>query len=386
MANDCISRERMSEFLAGSLLPEDESQITEHLHGCGDCNQLAFELSDEPAARKILAGAANHDVRRGGEAALVDLQRRLAALALIESAFSDTATLQSGETPSVSTGKWHAEDISSPLPERLGKFEIIRELGAGSFGIVYLAKDTVLNRHVALKLPRSIRLVDPGGQQRFFREAQALARLDHPHIVPLYEAGEHDGTCYLAVAYCNGPTLDKWRRQQGGLIEPQNAAEIVLLLAEAVEHAHQQGILHRDIKPANVLLTKVQGSNSKLNEDPNSTRLQTLDLGQWTPKLADFGLAKMSDDQHSSSTVSGTVLGTPDYLSPEQAAGMLDQIGPPTDVYGLGAILYELLTGQPPLHGASTADTLRRVLVDEPRPPRELASGVAPELEAIVMK
>src|SRR5262249_5597799 len=118
----------------------------------------------------------------------------------------------------------------------------------------------------------------------------------------------------------------------------------------------------------------------------DAARPWTLDLGLWTPKLADFGLAKMADEQHSSSTVSGMVLGTPDYLSPEQAAGMLDKFGPVTDVYGLGALLYELITGQPPIRGATTADTLRRILVDVPQPPRELAPKVPAELEAIVMK
>lgn len=392
MAIDCISRERMSEFLAGSLLPDDESHIADHLHACSDCNQLAFELSDDPVARSLLVATANHHNHRGGEASLVDLQRRLAALALVETAANDTTSQNSSETPSVPPQTVYAEYVSPNPPERLGKFAIIRELGAGGFGIVYLALDTVLNRHVALKLPRSIRLVDPGARPRFFREAQALARLDHPHIVPVYEAGEHEGTCYLAVAYCNGPTLDAWRRQQGRPIDPLTAAQILLILAEAVEHAHQHGILHRDIKPTNVLLTKAQGrgareaGRSKVDEDLESSQPGTLDFGLWTPKLSDFGLAKMADDQRSSSTISGTVLGTPDYLSPEQAAGMIDKIGPPTDVYGLGAILYELLTGRPPLHGASTADTLRRVLVDEPKPLRDMVPSIPRDLEAITIR
>src|SRR5262249_3085831 len=152
-----------------------------------DCNQLAFELSDDPAARRLLVGAANHDAYRGGEAALLDLERRLVALAMVEQSASDTKTLKWSETPSLAADKLRHNDSSTVVPQRLGKFEIIRELGAGGFGVVYLAKDTVLDRHVALKLPRSIRLVDPEARPRFFREAQALARLDHPHIVPVYE-------------------------------------------------------------------------------------------------------------------------------------------------------------------------------------------------------
>lgn len=386
MANECVSRERMSEFLAGSLLPEDESQINDHLLGCCDCNRLAFDLSDDPVARKVLAGTANHDAHRGGEALLDDLQRRLAALALVGTSVSDTTALHSGETPSLAANSAAAEDVSA-RPQRLGKFEIIRELGAGGFGVVYLAKDTVLDRHVALKLPRSIRLVDPGGRQQFFREAQILARLDHPHIVPVYEAGEHDGTCFLVVAYCNGPTLDAWRRQQPeGRADPVAAAQILLILATAVEHAHQQGILHRDIKPTNVLLTAVQAPAAQNGGQAEPAASGILDLTRWMPKVADFGLAKMADVQRSSSTISGTVLGTPDYLSPEQAAGMLDRIGPPTDVYGLGAILYELLAGQPPIHGASTTDTLRRVLLDEPKPLRDLVPAVPRDLAAITRK
>lgn len=140
MASDCISRERMSEFLAGSLVPEDESQITEHLHSCYDCNQLAFELSDDPVARNLLACTVDRGGHRGGEVSLVDLQRRLAALALVEASASDTSALNSAETPSIAAQSVSAEDVFPGLPQRLGKFEIIRELGAGGFGVVYVAK------------------------------------------------------------------------------------------------------------------------------------------------------------------------------------------------------------------------------------------------------
>ena len=387
MIDLCFPRERMLSFVSGGLSAADEAQIEEHLHACDACNRVALELSDDQEARRQLAGGPPVQLSRvGEEAALTDLRRRLAALAVVDSAASNPPLLSGAETPRALDDGPGTVRNPPPAPERLGKFEILRQLGVGGFGVVYLAKDTILHRQVALKIPRSVRFGDPDARQRFFREAQALARLDHPQIVPVFEAGEYDGTCYLAVAYCNGPTLDAWRQEQGRPIDPENAARIVQALAQAVEHAHQQGILHRDIKPANVLLAEAQSPQSHLTAILDPPQPGALDFGRWTPKLADFGLAKMADEQHASSTLNGTVLGTPDYLSPEQAAGMLDKLGPATDVYGLGAVLYELLTGQPPIRGATTADTLRQILVDKPEPPGSLTPGVPAALDTIVLK
>ncbi|HEX5105950.1 MAG TPA: serine/threonine-protein kinase [Pirellulaceae bacterium] len=260
------------------------------------------------------------------------------------------------------------EEESSRRP-RLGKFQIVRLLGAGAFGVVYVAIDEQLGREVALKLPRTTVLTDPDLKARFLREAEALGRLDHPNIVPVFEAGECDDTCYLAVGYCEGPTLAEWLRERASPTPPQTAAQIALALANAVAHAHDRQILHRDLKPSNILL------------DAQATH----DGLEFTPRLTDFGLAKIAE-QPTQNTLSGMVLGTPNYMAPEQAAGLVERIGPATDVYSLGAVLYELLTCRPPISGKTTIDTLRRVLIDEPVPVRRLNHTVPEDLEAIVAK
>ncbi|HEY2414901.1 MAG TPA: protein kinase [Pirellulaceae bacterium] len=365
----CIAREKMIGFLAGEMSPHQESKLVEHLGCCPHCRELAEALSDIPLVGARSAGRSAAKAH-AADSSLHELQGRLQALAY----YDGSGELQCDPTTSTValSDTWGGKSTNSETapPRRLGKFEIIRLLGAGGFSVVYLAKDTSLDRLVALKLPRASILADPDARRRFFREAQALARLDHPNIVSVYEAGEQDRTCYLAVEFCDGPTLDDWRRQQSGPVHPDVAARILLALAGAVEHAHDRGILHRDIKPSNVLLCAT-GENGDLSPGP---------------RLADFGLARIIDADPAQTTLSGVVLGTPHYLAPEQAAGMTDRIGPPTDVYALGAVMYELLTGRPPILGATSIDTLRRVLVDDPAPMRDFVSGVPEDLEQIVGK
>src|SRR5262245_35198948 len=202
---------------------------------------------------------------------------------------------------------------SGSLPTHLGHFEIVRELGRGGFGIVYLARDPHLCRHVALKVPKADSLLDPEARGRFLREGRAAAGLEHPHIVPVYEAGEADGVCYIASAYCPGPNLADWLRQRRELTPYPEAAALVAALADAVEHAHRRGVVHRDLKPANVLLA---------------------DDG--TPRVTDFGLAKVQGGGSAGSatqqpTQSGAVLGTPAYMAPEQASGQAREVGPAAD-------------------------------------------------------
>ena len=371
MAENCISRERMAFFLEGELPPFEEDTTIMHLEECETCEHLASTLADEPSARAMLSPI-HVSERSTSDDSLVQLKGPLPCAgplwrhqwqALMKQLSADTS-----QASAAAGGGQPSGPIA--LPQRFGKFEILRELGSGGFGIVYLAIDSILGRQVALKFPRHSILADSESRRRFFREAQALARLDHPHIVPAYEAGEHEGTCYLAVAYCDGPTLQEWQADQQRPIEPKTAAQIVLCLAEAVEHAHQHDILHRDIKPANVLLSAA----------PAGGELPLV------PRLVDFGLARIADGERMGITVSGAVLGTPHYLAPEQAAGMNECVGRATDVYGLGAVLYELLTGQPPIRGANTTDTLRRILMDKPVPPGRLNRAVPSLLNSIVMK
>lgn len=265
---------------------------------------------------------------------------------------------------------------------RLGRFTIERELGRGGLGVVFLAYDPVLQRRVALKVPRPEVLLTPDVRARFDRESQAAARLTHPNLLPVYEVGRAGPVSYLVTAYCAGPNLATWLQEAPDRsardIRPREAAFLVKQLADAVHYAHTQGVLHRDIKPSNVLLDPAVSSTAI---DDAASISQALG---WVPKLVDFGLARV-EGLTGSETRSGITLGTLGYMSPEQAAGRSSAIGPATDVYGLGTILYELLTGRGPFSGLSEAECLRRMLEDDPPRPRQLVPDVPLDLEAICL-
>lgn len=267
-------------------------------------------------------------------------------------------------------------------PARIGRFQIIRELGRGGCGIVFLAHDPSLERRVALKVPRPEALVSGEMRERFLREAHVAARLDHPHVVAVHEVGEEGAICYIASAYCEGPTLREWLTEREQPVSPQQAAQLVAELAAAVGYAHAHGVLHRDIKPSNVLLARRDAADG--NEVERSGAKGGPVFG-FVPKLSDFGLAKLLEGE-ADVTRTGALLGTPAYMAPEQAQGAHEQIGPRTDVYALGAILYEVLTGCPPFRGAGEADTLRRIVNDEVLPPRRRRADVPSDLEAICLR
>ena len=227
-----------------------------------------------------------------------------------------------------------------------------------------------MNRPVALKLPRAEWLLDLQGRERFVREARAVAGLDHPHIVPLYEAGELHGVCYMASAYCDGPDLAGWLRGRGGPIDPRTAARLVADLADALQHAHDHGVLHRDLKPSNILLQPRPAAEASPEE--------------FSPRIVDFGLARLLDPSGEDLTASFAALGSAPYMAPEQAEGK--KVGPAADIYGLGAILYTMLCRRPPHRGRSDLDTLRRVVADDIVPPRRHRRDVPRDLEAICMK
>jgi hypothetical protein len=258
----------------------------------------------------------------------------------------------------------------------LGRFEVRGVLGSGGFGIVYLAYDPLLGREVALKLPRPQALLTPELRQRFQQEARAAAGLDHPYLVPVYEAGEIGPFCYIASAYCPGPTLASWLRDHGEPAPARAAADLVRRLAEGVEHAHQRGVVHRDLKPANVLLTV--GGRGPVG-DPAAPHAPLV------PRITDFGLAKCPGSGEPGLTASHTILGTANYMAPEQAAGDKG-VGPACDVWALGAILYELLTGRPPFLGATQLDTLDQVRSQEPVPPARLQPKCPRDLETVCLK
>jgi tetratricopeptide (TPR) repeat protein len=257
---------------------------------------------------------------------------------------------------------------SFPMP--FGRFQLRGLLGAGGFGAVFRAFDADLDREVALKIPRLDVAALPSLQARFVRESQAAAALDHPGIISVFETGRVGPVAYISTALCNGPTLTAWLAAHAEPVSPSSAVELVRQLAEAVQHAHDRGVLHRDLKPSNVLL------------EPHVPNASALD--DFRPRITDFGLAKRLEVAEQA-TKDGALLGTPRYMAPEQASGSGEAISVRTDVYALGVILYELLTGAPPFVGDSDAHTMAMIIDAEPSPPRRSGGRIARDLAAICL-
>jgi tetratricopeptide (TPR) repeat protein len=266
-------------------------------------------------------------------------------------------------------------------------YEILGVLGRGGMGVVYRARQTALDRLVALKMILAGAHAGPEERARFQSEARTIARLRHPHIVQIHEVGEHDGLPYFSLEFVDGGSLAQ--RLAGRPLPPLPAARLVETLARAVDAAHQQGILHRDLKPANILMQgKSQVTNSASDtHNPKSGPVLAGELGiaHFEPKVTDFGLAKRLDVEKGQ-TQSGAIVGTPSYMAPEQAGGPARQVGPAADVYALGAILYELLTGRPPFNAATPLETVIQVVGQEPVPPRRLQPAVPQDLDTICLK
>jgi serine/threonine protein kinase len=261
------------------------------------------------------------------------------------------------EAPTIGPGDTAPPATSWP---QIPDYEILEVLGRGGMGVVYKARQKRLDRITALKMILAGAQAVGEEKARFRTEAEAVARLHHPNIVQIYEVGEQDGRPFLALEYVGGGSLAQ--HLDGKPMPSRRAAQLIQTLAQAVQHAHEHGVLHRDLKPANILLTP-----------------------EGTPKIVDFGLAKRLD-LDLGHTQTGAVLGSPSYMSPEQAAGKVRQLGPATDVYALGTILYELLTGEPPFRGTTLLDTLEKVRHHDPAPLTRTQLAVPHDLQTICLK
>lgn len=254
----------------------------------------------------------------------------------------------------------HAIPLAPQTTKIFGDYEILETIAKGGMGVVYKARQRKLNRIVALKMILAGQFADEGDIERFYVEAEAAAQLRHPNIVGIFEVGECEGQHYFSMEYIEGRSLGDLVREHP--LEPRDAARFVKTISEAMHYAHEKGVLHRDLKPSNVLVD---------NNDE--------------PLITDFGLAKRTEEQ-SMRTAAGSILGTPSYMPPEQASGKLDLISERSDVYSIGAILYELNTGKPPFGAPNPWETIKQVISDEPVSPRLLNNSVPVDLETICLK
>ena len=300
-------------------------------------------------------GKSPEEVCQGDAELLAEVQARLQSVRLLEAKLDVLLPSSSGpEAGTAAPRPWTAQ------PPHLSGYEVQDELGRGGMGVVYRAWDQRLHRPVAIKMLLAGDFARPDERERFEREAEAAAGLRHANIVQVYHVGDLEGRPYFTMEFVEGGSLAE--RLAVAPLAAGPAAALLATLAEAVQAAHDRGIVHRDLKPGNVLLT-----------------------ADGTPKIADFGLARRLDDR-AGLTRSGIPLGTPNYMAPEQALGLTHSIGPAADVYALGAILYEALTGRPPFRADTTAETLRQVVEQEPTPPSRWNATVPRDLEVICLK
>ncbi len=336
----------MLTLLLDEQLGEDaQARLVDHVESCTDCQARLKELTSSPS--QIID---TEQIRRSLGDPLLTIDYPI--LGLDAAARTD----RSGRKPLDGRAEGPAADGEFPVVEG---YQFLSVLGHGGMGVVYKARQEKLNRCVALKMIRAGNLAGPEDLARFRIEAEVMARQRHPHIIQIFDIGEAGGLPYVALELLDGGSLDT---RLGGSPQPGSAAAgLLATLARAVHAAHRAGIIHRDLKPSNVLF----------------------DSGG-TPRITDFGLAKrLEEDGY---TATGQVLGSPSYIPPEQALGQAKDVGPAADIYALGAILYEMLTGRPPFKGMSAVETVMQVIHDDPVPPSSLQNQVPRDLETICLK
>jgi serine/threonine protein kinase len=359
--NACPESEQLALLLSEQLLGPESERVEAHVQTCPRCQETLTGLCDDTN----VPGPLSASVTVGYEPRPEFLRR-----------------LREAAPPDEDTGVIPAPPLRRPGGPDVPGYEVLEELGRGGMGVVYKARQVKLNRLVALKVILAGAHASETERRAFRAEAEAVARLQHPGIVQVYEVGDSDGTPYLVLEYVAGGSLAD--RLDGTPLPPRDAAGLLRSLADAVHYAHGQGVVHRDLKPANVLLTAGRGPEASALT-PADAPAPCSRLDGAAPKVTDFGLAKRLD-LSVGRTQSGAVVGTPSYMAPEQAAGKAKQAGPAADVYALGAILYECLTGRPPFKAATPLDTLLQVVSDDPVPPRQLQPKVPRDLETICLK
>lgn len=379
----CPSDEQLSGLLDDALSPAERDALARHVESCASCQEQLACLTAAPEtepwrhAEQSLQGTEGEEV----------LIRRLKQIP----PWLATAVHEQGTSSGQLTddgGPLHG--VAGSEPPAVPGYEILGELGRGGMGVVYQARQLGLNRTVALKMVLTGAHAGPKDLARFRAEAAAIARLQHPNIVQIYDVGEAGGRPYFVLEFVAGGSLAQHLQGTPQPVRP--AAQLIETLARAVHAAHVNGVIHRDLKPANILLewsgVRGQSAGGTSTLTPDHSHLTPTFL---TPKITDFGLAKCTGGDgegtnHSGPTVTGELLGTPNYMAPEQAMVPRQPIGPAADVYALGAILYELLTGRPPFTGGTPLTTVLQVLHNEPVSVTSLQPGVPRDLETICLK